>query len=645
MAKDYGDGVWRTINGRRVFIAEGQSLGDAMKKSGKFGKVSKVKGVRKNTFKDEISQGDKNRFAMGQGLSKEAVKGYAKARQDEREKSDKVDVPGFKGYEYDKKTGEVKSKDYSEKEAQDRVKDVEARNKENQYGTQDKIKQDVLEQFGEDFGYDNNNYEENLKSQIDYMRNPGESIHKTAERFVEGGGFLIYNDDIKDYLKENGVKFNDDNFFDKYKKDMADKIEKLYNSESPKKPTNDAINKTIKEKTSVSKQIPRNLSKDIYELDVDKGNAWSGDAPVKNANGDKYVRVRRNGQSQNSSEDIANAITKKYPHLDARVINDREVDISVKKSTNDVMNDTIRSKADSKYSDKEIARAKSIAQMYDVDRETALRNVYFPKDIHSDIKYGNTKGKYDENEWKDTSSSKTKADRNIDAMEDKETRRRVAEASNKEIKQILAENQKQKNNEYMSKVAEESGKNKESGVIQRAVSRMTPQQKAKTFEARLRQRGQNLDEERAYYTQDRMNKIIDKQNMSDKAKASARQNLNTWKPAKNDQELRNRYSEDIAFDKGATPNASKDETRNLNNYKRVELNRIKNMLSGEKVYDTRNGKNVGDARNLKEDKESTSKIMNNAIRNRKVTKAYENYIKKHPNSKITLSEFKDLYQG
>ncbi len=39
MAKDYGDdGRWVTINGRRVFIAEGQSLGDAMKKSGKFDK-------------------------------------------------------------------------------------------------------------------------------------------------------------------------------------------------------------------------------------------------------------------------------------------------------------------------------------------------------------------------------------------------------------------------------------------------------------------------------------------------------------------------------------------------------------------------------------------------------------------------------
>ena len=34
------DGIWRTIGGRRVFIRDGQSLSDAMKKSGKF-KLSK----------------------------------------------------------------------------------------------------------------------------------------------------------------------------------------------------------------------------------------------------------------------------------------------------------------------------------------------------------------------------------------------------------------------------------------------------------------------------------------------------------------------------------------------------------------------------------------------------------------------------
>lgn len=90
--------------------------------------------------------------------------------------------------------------------------------------------QDILDHFGEDYGYDKGDNLKNLKGQIDYMRNPNESIHKTAERFVEGGGFLIYNEDIKDYLRERNIKFNDDNFFDVYKKEMADKMEKLYNS-------------------------------------------------------------------------------------------------------------------------------------------------------------------------------------------------------------------------------------------------------------------------------------------------------------------------------------------------------------------------------------------------------------------------------
>ena len=32
----FEDGVWRTVAGRRIFIKNGQSLSDAMKKSGKF---------------------------------------------------------------------------------------------------------------------------------------------------------------------------------------------------------------------------------------------------------------------------------------------------------------------------------------------------------------------------------------------------------------------------------------------------------------------------------------------------------------------------------------------------------------------------------------------------------------------------------
>ena len=40
MADDIG-GVWRTVGGRRIFIKDGQSLSDAMRKSGKFATIKK----------------------------------------------------------------------------------------------------------------------------------------------------------------------------------------------------------------------------------------------------------------------------------------------------------------------------------------------------------------------------------------------------------------------------------------------------------------------------------------------------------------------------------------------------------------------------------------------------------------------------
>lgn len=110
----------------------------------------------------------------------------------------------------------------------------------------------------------------------------------------------------------------------------------------------------IDNKSSKVKKIPRNLSKDIYELDVDKGNAWSGDATTKNARGDEFVRVRRNGPSQNSSQDIKDAIEKKYPHLEGKIVGDNEVDFSVRKNNSQTngdktMNDKIRDEAYRNY--------------------------------------------------------------------------------------------------------------------------------------------------------------------------------------------------------------------------------------------------------------------------------------------------------
>lgn len=49
---DDSDGVWRTINGRKIFIREGQSLASAMRESGKFTKSGK------NNIKEEKNISD-----------------------------------------------------------------------------------------------------------------------------------------------------------------------------------------------------------------------------------------------------------------------------------------------------------------------------------------------------------------------------------------------------------------------------------------------------------------------------------------------------------------------------------------------------------------------------------------------------------
>ena len=51
-------GVWRTIAGRRVFIQKGQSLSDAMKKSGKF-KLEKNSNLGNSDLKEELTNEDK----------------------------------------------------------------------------------------------------------------------------------------------------------------------------------------------------------------------------------------------------------------------------------------------------------------------------------------------------------------------------------------------------------------------------------------------------------------------------------------------------------------------------------------------------------------------------------------------------------
>lgn len=83
----------------------------------------------------------------------------------------------------------------------------------------------------------------------------------------------------------------------------------------------DVFNQDIKDEEVVEcdkklkeSELP-NISKFIYDLDVDKGNAWSVGAYTKNGNGDKIITVHRNGMSDNSAKDIVKAVEKEYPQL------------------------------------------------------------------------------------------------------------------------------------------------------------------------------------------------------------------------------------------------------------------------------------------------------------------------------------------
>ena len=53
MSKEELDGVWRTVRGRRIFIKKGESLGEAMSRSGKF----KREDIR--MVKEGVSQADR----------------------------------------------------------------------------------------------------------------------------------------------------------------------------------------------------------------------------------------------------------------------------------------------------------------------------------------------------------------------------------------------------------------------------------------------------------------------------------------------------------------------------------------------------------------------------------------------------------
>lgn len=339
------DGVWRTIGGRRVFIRNGQSLSDAMIQSGKF------KNLRSDYRKAKEEENKPKR------LEDELLEQTYKKSLEEAEKrgmsyKEYVDQKAKEGVE---KQGGLKPIDPNNaKDEASKILSNEEQDRIEKYSgvSFSADKQDILDRFSADYGYDENKSRlENLRGQIDYMRNPNETINQTAQRLVEGGDFLIYNEDVKEYLKDRGIKFNDDNFFDVYKKEMADNIEQIYNTKEPKEfksgnpMSYEEYSKKINEITS-SPSYKEKMDKAVNELNEKYGYNKVETYP-RAEGGTKFKDL---GLEVSDEKAFSDYLRDKYGTDDFRIINYDNKD-GAKKIYNEYLKQETINKENKKYPD------------------------------------------------------------------------------------------------------------------------------------------------------------------------------------------------------------------------------------------------------------------------------------------------------
>lgn len=71
--------------------------------------------------------------------------------------------------------------------------------------------------------------------QIDYMKNTGEDIYQACIRLVQGGAFLIYDEDIREFIdslelnNNSNKKFDNMQIFNMYCMLLARELETIYN--------------------------------------------------------------------------------------------------------------------------------------------------------------------------------------------------------------------------------------------------------------------------------------------------------------------------------------------------------------------------------------------------------------------------------
>ena len=98
-----------------------------------------------------------------------------------------------------------------------------------------KLQEHILESFTpEDFNVETP--EQALTSQINYMRIGNDNNYVTAKHLIEGGSFLIYHYQVKDFLNSLGInpsnkEYTDQASWDLYIHLLAREINKIVNAQ------------------------------------------------------------------------------------------------------------------------------------------------------------------------------------------------------------------------------------------------------------------------------------------------------------------------------------------------------------------------------------------------------------------------------
>lgn len=159
MAKyDESDGVWRTVGGRRIFIRDGQSLSDAMKASGKFGKKQKnrYEELKEKQGKGEIESYSKEDYELRDlQFDKKIKEGLITKEDAEYEKAKQAwHKDEISREEFDKIREELESRKSGKKSMDEVVKDLHSELENTDGRKVFKLQEQRLDELAEKHGFD-----------------------------------------------------------------------------------------------------------------------------------------------------------------------------------------------------------------------------------------------------------------------------------------------------------------------------------------------------------------------------------------------------------------------------------------------------------------------------------------------------------